>query len=420
MSETHGESLTELLDEAFRLASLHSPSNTDDSSQKALRHLGDAARMADALAVISENDCLWEISTRSLRVFLIPSLQTELESNLRPKPDGDRMMQRRKQVEAALGAGRLFFASVQRHKALPHAVAMMTRQQVLNSEKENTGNRPDPGERRHLKIQLLQLERQVKQYLDAFRTEFRNAQQKRDPQSSQVPPASNDPFYDLLILSGSVNDDDDDDEIDQVDITKSPTYETRQPRNLREYLLMLIVLHAIRTSSTMETAQQELELLRMVPQDDARAEKQPLHESEWRLDSRWFAGKSGGPLLGEQGKPLRPFVITGSSAGGGAAQQAPGDQRSQLREAVFRPSHRLPTMSIDQYLEEERRRGNIIESDASRGQDSTPRERRTELAELDGTRAGEEAEEAARREAIHWDTYTETHMRGAGNTMNRG
>ena len=39
---------------------------------------------------------------------------------------------------------------------------------------------------------------------------------------------------------------------------------------------------------------------------------------------------------------------------------------------------------------------------------------------MDGTRAAEDAEEEARQEALRWDAYTESHKRGAGNTMNRG
>jgi hypothetical protein len=34
--------------------------------------------------------------------------------------------------------------------------------------------------------------------------------------------------------------------------------------------------------------------------------------------------------------------------------------RERIRSEVFRSSHRLPTMTIDEYLEEERRQGNII------------------------------------------------------------
>lgn len=50
-------------------------------------------------------------------------------------------------------------------------------------------------------------------------------------------------------------------------------------------------------------------------------------------------------------QPLRPFTILPSSAGG---------DRARFREQVFQADHRLPTMSIDEYLEIERQRGNIL------------------------------------------------------------
>ena len=54
------------------------------------------------------------------------------------------------------------------------------------------------------------------------------------------------------------------------------------------------------------------------------------------------------------------------------------------------------------------------------GEEPADEPQRAEQAEMDGTRAAEDAEEAARQEAIHWDAYAESHKRGAGNTMNRG
>lgn len=53
------------------------------------------------------------------------------------------------------------------------------------------------------------------------------------------------------------------------------------------------------------------------------------------------------PILSSNGKPLRPFTLL--------------DTRQSLRKSVFRPGHNLPTMTIDEYLEEERARGGIIE-----------------------------------------------------------
>ena len=101
---------------------------------------------------------------------------------------------------------------------------------------------------------------------------------------------------------------------------------------------------------------------------------------------------------------MQPFTIVGT--------------RQDLAKQVFRPGHNLPTMSIDEYLEEETRRGRILprtNKDAL-----TPREQRQVDSEQDGTRTADEAEEVARQEAIYWDAYTESHRRGEGNTMNRG
>jgi immunoglobulin-binding protein 1 len=53
-----------------------------------------------------------------------------------------------------------------------------------------------------------------------------------------------------------------------------------------------------------------------------------------------------GPLLSESGAPLRPFVIT--------------SKREALQDQVFRPGHNLPTMTVEEYLEREVERGNIL------------------------------------------------------------
>lgn len=49
-------------------------------------------------------------------------------------------------------------------------------------------------------------------------------------------------------------------------------------------------------------------------------------------------------------KPLRPFTILPSNAA----------ERARLQAQVFGPGYNLPTMSIDEYLEIEKQRGNII------------------------------------------------------------
>ncbi|WFD49544.1 Type 2A phosphatase-associated protein 42 [Malassezia furfur] len=407
------ESLTGRLDTAARLASARR------DVPHALALLADVARAADALGVVSANEPLREIPTHALRVFFVPSLQAYLE-DARPTPpdapEGDRMHARKQHVEACVGAARLFFTTATKHGALPPAVALMLRQQVLGHAQLA------PAERRHLKIQLLKIEKEVVRLLDAFRSEFRARAYQKQPHAPR-PPALDDAFFDLLVVpSGDEGAEEEEEEEEDDDDTGAgdarrgaDTFEARPPRTLRDYLRMLLVLHAVRTAGTMDAARQELEMLQHAPPPghDARAPDADERDTTWRLDTPWFAGAQGGPLLSEGGKPLRPFVITGRATD--------VDARRDAQARVFRPSHRLPTMSIDEYLAEEERRGNILRSGGPAQQAAaTPREQRAEQAEMDGTRAAEDAEEAARQEAIHWDAYAESHKRGAGNTMNRG
>lgn len=102
-------------------------------------------------------------------------------------------------------------------------------------------------------------------------------------------------------------------------------------------------------------------------------------------------GKAG-PILNKDGKPLQPFTLL--------------DRRTQLRDGVFRPGHNLPTMTIDDYMEEEKKRGNILQ-----GGDPEP----VEVDEDDLDKADEET-----MKARHWDEYKEANPRGSGNTLNRG
>lgn len=49
-------------------------------------------------------------------------------------------------------------------------------------------------------------------------------------------------------------------------------------------------------------------------------------------------------------QPLRPFTILPAGT----------TDRQRLQAQVFQPDHRLPTMSIDEYLAIEQERGNVI------------------------------------------------------------
>jgi immunoglobulin-binding protein 1 len=112
------------------------------------------------------------------------------------------------------------------------------------------------------------------------------------------------------------------------------------------------------------------------------------------LDGPLAQARRGGPLLSTSGKPLQPFTLT--------------DKRTQLRDGVFRPGHNLPTMSIDEYLEEERRRGGIIEGGGNNAPAPEIDEDNMALADAETMKARE------------WDEFKESNPKGSGNTLNRG
>lgn len=385
--EGGASSLTAELDTAFRLAAEAGPKS--DKGARAMGLLGQVAHAADALGIISANDRWDEISTPSLRVLLIPSMQGYLENASVISENEDRMRARKHHVQASIGAARLFFTVMRRYEVLPMAVRALLQPHMQPDGTEAMVR--NPAERRMAKIQSFKLERAVQQQLDAFRQAYRAKTRATASGPSDV-------FFDLLVVPGAEEVEEESDEVRDGDVPPV--------RTLRAYLQGLCVLHALRSASLLDSAQQEWELLEHMPPPASDFSPTDAKDDTWRLDSHWFS-KTSGPLLSETGKPLRPFVITPAA-----------DKRAQMQAAVFRPSHRLPTMSIDEYLAEEERRGNIIPR--GHGEEPTPREQRTTTAEMDGTRDAEEAEEEARQEAIYWDTYKEQHRRGEGNTMNRG
>lgn len=97
----------------------------------------------------------------------------------------------------------------------------------------------------------------------------------------------------------------------------------------------------------------ELELLASahVSTPQIPPEQNRVEDDTWRLD-RTAAQAKPRQLISGRGRVLQPFTILPSNGN--------LSDRERLRSEVFRSSHRLPTMTVDEYLEEERRRGNIM------------------------------------------------------------
>ena len=176
---------------------------------------------------------------------------------------------------------------------------------------------------------------------------------------------------------------------------------------VREAYLTSVTFSAHAAFNSLDSVNRELDLLAQAPEDlsaarpedgrDARSSGAAAAEDPTlRLDRPSGLGIGrGGPLLSKAGKPLQPFTLLGSNT-----------SRSELARGVFRPGHNLPTMSIDEYLEEEKRRGNIIQG----GEEPRPV-------------VDEDDFEAADREmykARDWDDFKDDNPRGSGNTMNMG
>ncbi|RDL30339.1 uncharacterized protein BP5553_10217 [Venustampulla echinocandica] len=191
-------------------------------------------------------------------------------------------------------------------------------------------------------------------------------------------------------------------------LEQNPAYLQNDDDAVRELHLANITLCTHNTFQQLESMNRELEVLAMAPptppagpenlEQDYR-ERMGLRGTEDysdRLDRRDMLSSSNtGPILSQGGKPLRPFTLL--------------DNRQSLKDGVFRSGHNLPTMTIDEYLEEERARGGIIEGGGeASGRSPEPDEDNYEKADAETVKARA------------WDEYVEENPKGSGNTLNRG
>ncbi|OCK73730.1 type 2A phosphatase-associated protein 42 [Lepidopterella palustris CBS 459.81] len=190
-------------------------------------------------------------------------------------------------------------------------------------------------------------------------------------------------------------------------LKQNPTALENDDSALRQIQLTNIALCVSQTFQSLESIALEMQILALAPPvppagqprglaDSRQREGRGSDEYSERLDgptSRLLS--SSGPILSSDGKPLRPFTLL--------------DTRHRLQQGVFRPDHSLPTMTIDEYLEEEKRRGGIIEGG---GEQSGIR---PEPDEDDLEKADEETIKARA-----WDEFKEENPKGSGNTLNRG
>lgn len=180
-------------------------------------------------------------------------------------------------------------------------------------------------------------------------------------------------------------------------LSRNPSYLENDDHAVREVHLLHLTLNTHNTFQALESLNRELEVLSLRPPTppsdpislsrDYRERTRPSPNQPYsdRLDrplSELLRSGTSGPILDKGGKPLRPFTLL--------------DSRQRLQAGVFRSGHNLPTMTIDEYLEEERRRGGIIEGGGeASGVKAVPDEDDYEKGEVETMKARE------------WDEFVE-------------
>ncbi|GAA5941887.1 hypothetical protein JCM1841_005094 [Sporobolomyces salmonicolor] len=408
-SPSHDLTLGQLLSRAIRNASSiqEAPAPNDQAIQTLLQNtlsdLSLSSSLINHLGVLSPNETLDDINTADLRCLLVEALRGQLCLLARTKGGRERVD---------------YLVKAQEH--FRKYAAQIEQYEVVAADKRSVFAGPaasemDANKRRAGKIAQFKMEREIKGTLE----ELRKRRRERRPRpavltsasastSTSATPAEPDDDNDFLS--------DDDDESESV---------------ARPLLINLLQLHYLRAFAELSSVEQELELLEhgmkmseipspsphagpSTSSSDSRARKTDEEDTTWRLDK---LAEKDGPVLSPDGKVLRPFVILPSTS----SSSSPLSTRLRLQSEVFRPSHRLPTMTIDEYLEQQQELGNVLQGGGPSTSDEVDQARRDEQGEKeDDTLRGYEAEEAGLKKIREWDEYTDTHRKGEGNMHNRG
>ncbi|KAK4684305.1 immunoglobulin-binding protein 1, partial [Tremellales sp. Uapishka_1] len=373
-------SLLPVLDDTLSL----SLASTHDLLVTELDNLYLVNRMLSSLGVFSQNEIIDELADGEIVFLTVFWVLAEAEGRSGSQSGVEGRMAALKRSESAYSSYSSWLESYG----------------VLSSDDggENVRSAPaDAGKRREMKIAQYRREKELKEKLHNI--------------LPGNPDTSSSPLEFILALLPSSS--------SPSTSASSTSVNPEQPETREAALLLLQYLHTL-TLSSLSHLTMELDLLASAPA--SISEINPSHpnapdrpheeDNTWKLD-RVPTSYKPRELISGGGKVLRPFTILPSTV--------QSSERERLRSEVFRDGHRLPTMSVDEYLEEERRRGNIITGGGQASYDApTDSELLALEAENDGTALAEEKEEFKRIKEENWAQYAEENKRGAGNTMNRG
>ncbi|KAI2626206.1 TAP42-like family protein [Xylaria nigripes] len=322
----------------------------------ALQSYEKCAQIIDKVSMFSTNESIEDIATSDLHYLLVFFRIAEL---LQKVPSSS-LLERRGLLNSAREAYEKFLHLLDSYSILSSQDSRLFARYNEEPCAFSTISATDPNARRNAKIANFKAEKQLKQKLEYMRTSPRYLEDGGDEEA------------------------------------------------VRELYMANLALSTHTAFQGLEGINRELEVITQAPlpsmprettiEDDERRRRELDNNDAYseKLDTPLSSQVAfRGPLLSKEGKPLRPFTLVGN--------------RQELQRGVFRPGHNLPTMSIDEYLEEERRRGGIIEG----GGEASGRQPEPDEDDI------EKADEATMK-AREWDEFKEANPRGSGNTLNRG
>ncbi|KAI0866588.1 TAP42-like family protein [Xylaria cubensis] len=334
---------------------INSPSYQEDVAV-AIQLYEECAQIIEGISLFSKNESLDDIATSDLPYLLVLYHIAELLQ----KVSSSSPLERRRILESAREAYERFLHLLDNYSILSPQDGKLFAEYNEDPTGFSTISTKDPNARRNAKIANFKAEKQLKQKLEYMRRSPRYLEDGGDDEA------------------------------------------------VRELYLANTALSVHMSFQSLEGINREVEVLAQAPvplipqfttvEQDERRRRESMSYDDYseKLDAPLQSQVGfAGPLLSQEGKPLRPFTLIGN--------------RQELQRGVFRPGHNLPTMSIDEYLEEERRRGGIIEGGGeASGRQPEPDEDNIEKADEETMKARE------------WDEFKEANHRGSGNTLNRG
>jgi hypothetical protein len=300
-----------------------SPSSSEysDTVSSAVRLYQNCLSLIGALSLFSPNESLDDLSTTDLPFLLTNFHLAEIAQRL----PSSSPQERKRILSAARDAYERYLHLLDSYDLLPPSYKKLFEQYTDSPTTFSTVSTSDPSARRDAKIANFKAEKQLRSNLELLRLQ---SSYGIDDGESELTGGGDEDVVRGIHLA-------------HLNYSTHMTFQALD--NLNRECEILALAPANPPPQGDHNAQGEEDLRRRQRQAGGLGDNysdrldQPLRSLQ----------NLSGPLLSKQGKPLQPFTLLGN--------------RQELAAGVFRPGHNLPTMSIDEYLEEERRRGGIIE-----------------------------------------------------------